>query len=217
MASIFGTHEYFHTPEFQKTVDSFSERILQNGYINVPSTNIDQRCDPFYINYTKFTNKHNFVYTNTLKLYQNKFHKCIPWFAYNHEPYVQNKTVGALTYELYAEDIEKLSYNRFRHNEPLEIGGDFNYMYLTNYVGVEYKTLEFSNTHKSVYATYGPAIEKIWKSADVDFLVMQELFKESKDQRKHLCELIVQTTCSIPAMKAAGDCSRGYALCAQMT
>jgi hypothetical protein len=32
VASIFGTHEYFHNPEFQKTVDSFSERILQGIY-----------------------------------------------------------------------------------------------------------------------------------------------------------------------------------------
>ncbi len=195
--------------------------ILGQGYISIPSMNIDARCHSMYVNHRDFSNKHNFVYTNTVKLFQKMYFKCLPWFAYNHEPYFQNKTINALTASIYKNEVDFLMDNRFRNNAPLDHNGDFNFMYLSNYVGVEMRVMEFSNKHKSRYESYGNSLKTTWTSASkgqshLDFVVMQELFKARISIQRDVCDIILDMACSSKEMSGQKDCWRGKSICARL-
>lgn len=141
---------------------------------------------------------HYNVYRNTVSLFKNAFGKCIPWLSAGHPPYFQSVKVNELTFKLFRKEAERLSENRFRNEVVLKEGGDFSFLLLSNFIGVQIGFMKFSDKFKYRQSFDASDMLARWtdkSKEDSDFITMQDFYRVSNVDYKNVCSVIIDKAC----------------------
>jgi hypothetical protein len=179
----------------------------------LPSKKHDRLCDDSYLAREpgKMKEPHAIAYINTELLFMEKFGRkaCIPWSSKLHSPYIQSVSVSNETFAMFKPSIERLSRNRVRKYERLSDGGHFNFLTLSNYVGVHKGVMAYDETHfTTVISSSSKQLVRLfgWVSSSpsrkrddegTDFVTMQSLYKMSSAEFLSVCTKIIDSACNI--------------------
>lgn len=184
---------------------SFDLRKLvhESLQILIPSDRHESICNFQYdhpdINFTM--PHHHHVYINNFFMFAEKFEtkKCIPWSSRGHKPYFQLKSLNNLTWSIFKSNMLKLCSNKFRYEKHYKLGGDFNSLVLSNYVGEYLGVTKFNDQiFQSMYPTNKDDVVKAWADPQYHSIIMHlpEDYTKDSNYREKVCKTIVTKSCN---------------------
>jgi hypothetical protein len=107
------------------------------------------------------------------------------------------KTLHKVGSSLFEAVYNRLNQNRFRTEFHYELGGDFNPMYSSNYIGSYLGIIDFcDHIFHSTIPNRESDYLRIWKDREKHSIVMHDKYNFlEKNLHKEICELVIKKSC----------------------